>query len=97
MSIYAKHGVSYLDELISACEILGLCALSDCGADVLQEYQICSPLARCLLVYLAMERYLQILEARPESSTLSSWATVKLSLVCVHSSLSSAFLFFQFH
>lgn len=97
MSIYAKHGISYLHELISACEMLDLCALFDCGADLLQKYRIPSLLARCLLVYLALEKYLQILEARPESSTLSSWAAVKFSLVCVHSGLWSVFLFYQFH
>lgn len=101
MSIYAKHGICYLHELggklISTCKILDLCAFSDCSADLLQEYQIPSPLARCLLVYLALEKYFQILEARPESSTLSSWATIKFPLVCIHSSLESAFLFYQFH
>lgn len=56
MCIYAKHGISYLHELISACEVLDLCALSECGADLLQKYQIPSLLARCLLVYLALER-----------------------------------------
>lgn len=62
-----------------------------------RNIKIPSPLARCLLLYLALEECLQILEARPESSTLSSWAIVKFSLVCVHSSLWFAFLFYQFH
>lgn len=75
-SVYAKSGISYLHELgwkpISTYKILGLHDFSDWGADLLKAYQSPSPSSRCLLMHLALERYLQILGVRPESRTLSS-------------------------